>query len=412
MGEPGNAGSAAPGDGGRIDPVRVFISYAHDDLAHEEHVREFWTFLRAHGVDARLDKPAAERRRDWPLWMLREAREARFMLVAVSPAYRQRAEGEAPAGEGLGVQWEAALIREEVYTDREAALDRFIPVVLPGCSQADIPVWLGRGTSTNYAVPEFTVAAADRLLRLLTDQPYETEPPLGQQLVLAPRSPAEFARRPGLRTELLIHTTGDGTGLVADVALAGPLSGPLEVSKPNPLPKKLIYRPITRILAGAVAVTVAATISIVKIPFDSSNFPGRFVALEAFPASITAYDGSYRAAFGLGKENTALRYRTQYERDPPNVDQLFKDMLREGLYGQGGLLLVLQLKSLADKDIVVTDAHIINERCNARAVERVAFVANTVRPIPRFGFDLDATPSIARIIERGDGNEQLGAEYF
>ncbi|MGH3778904.1 MAG: CHAT domain-containing protein, partial [Pseudonocardiaceae bacterium] len=220
MGERGKGGPA-PGEAGGVGPVRVFISYAHDDAEHEDRVREFWTFLRVHGVDARLDKPAAERRQDWPLWMLRQVREARFVLVVASPAYRQRAEGDAPPSVGRGVQWEAALIREEVYADREAALDRFVPVVLSGCSPADIPVWLGRGTSTNYAVPEYTVAAADRLLRLLTDQPYETEPPLGKQPVLAPRSPTESARRPGLRTELLIHASGDGAGLVANVALAG-----------------------------------------------------------------------------------------------------------------------------------------------------------------------------------------------
>jgi TIR domain-containing protein len=92
-GESGNAGGPTPSDGGgRVDPVRVFISYAHDDAEHEDRVREFWTFLRAHGIDARLDKPAAERRQDWPLWMQREVREARFVLVVASPAYRERAE--------------------------------------------------------------------------------------------------------------------------------------------------------------------------------------------------------------------------------------------------------------------------------------------------------------------------------
>jgi TIR domain len=100
-GEPGNADSPAPSDGGRVDPVRVFVSYAHDDAEHEDRVREFWTFLRAHGIDARLDKPAAERRRDWPLWMLGEVRQARFVLVVASPAYRERAEGDAPPGVGL-----------------------------------------------------------------------------------------------------------------------------------------------------------------------------------------------------------------------------------------------------------------------------------------------------------------------
>ncbi|MGH4024282.1 MAG: CHAT domain-containing protein, partial [Pseudonocardiaceae bacterium] len=220
-GETGLADGLASSDGASLGPVRVFVSYAHDDAEHEDRVREFWIFLRAHGIDARLDKPAAQRRQDWPLWMLREVREARFVLVVASPAYRQRAEGEAPAGEGLGVQWEAALIREEVYSDREAALNRFLPVVLPGCAQRDIPVWLGRGTSTHYVVSDYTVPGAETLLRLLTAQPYEFEPPLGKPPVLAPRGAADPPTRPGLRTELLIHATGDGAGLVVDVTLAG-----------------------------------------------------------------------------------------------------------------------------------------------------------------------------------------------
>lgn len=220
-GETGLADALASSEGASLGPVRVFVSYAHDDAEHEDRVREFWVFLREHGIDARLDKPAAQRRQDWPLWMLRQVRAATFVLLVASPAYRQRAEGEAPAGAGLGVQWEAALIREEVYADREAALNRFLPVVLPGCAQEDIPVWLGRATATHYAVSDYTVPGAESLLRLLTAQPYETEPPLGTPPVLAPRGAADPAERPGLRTELLIHATGDGAGLVVDVALAG-----------------------------------------------------------------------------------------------------------------------------------------------------------------------------------------------
>jgi len=62
------------------DGVRVFISYAHDSVGHEDRVREFWLFLRANGIDARLDKPAAERRQDWSLWMLRQVRQAQIHL--------------------------------------------------------------------------------------------------------------------------------------------------------------------------------------------------------------------------------------------------------------------------------------------------------------------------------------------
>ncbi|MGH4022226.1 MAG: SEFIR domain-containing protein, partial [Pseudonocardiaceae bacterium] len=213
----------ASDEGAGVDPARVFISYAHDDAEQEDRVREFWLFLRAHGIDARLDKPAAERRQDWPLWMLDEVRRARFVLVIASPAYRRRAEGAAPPGEGLGVQWEAMLIRQEVYADPQAALNRFLPVVLPGCAASDIPVWLGRETSTHYVVSEYTQAGAERLLRLLTRQPYETQPPLGKQPVLPPRSTAlsEPTRRRGLRSELLINAALNGSMLTVDVTLAG-----------------------------------------------------------------------------------------------------------------------------------------------------------------------------------------------
>ncbi|MGH3934337.1 MAG: SEFIR domain-containing protein, partial [Pseudonocardiaceae bacterium] len=218
--ETGSVGGGVHVDGVSVDPVRVFISYAHDDAEHEDRVREFWTFLRGQGVDARLDKPAAERRQDWPLWMLREVREARFVLVVASPAYRERAEGDAAAGQGRGVQWEAALIREEVYADREAALQRIVPVVLPGCAAGDIPVWLGPVTSSHFVVSEYTMTGAERLLRLLTDQPYEFIPPLGKRPALPSRGARQPGRRPGLRSELVIHAAVEGTRLMVDVALA------------------------------------------------------------------------------------------------------------------------------------------------------------------------------------------------
>jgi hypothetical protein len=48
-------------DSGHGRPVRVFISYAYGDREHEDQVRQLWVFLRACGVDARLDLAAAVR---------------------------------------------------------------------------------------------------------------------------------------------------------------------------------------------------------------------------------------------------------------------------------------------------------------------------------------------------------------
>jgi TIR domain len=85
----GPSGPGRAGDGERA-AVRVFVSYAHDDAAHEERVRGFWWFLRAHGVDARLDQLAGEQRQDWAEWMTREVRDAAYVLVIASPDYKQR----------------------------------------------------------------------------------------------------------------------------------------------------------------------------------------------------------------------------------------------------------------------------------------------------------------------------------
>ncbi|MFK0025350.1 SEFIR domain-containing protein [Streptomyces sp. NPDC090798] len=169
----------------------AFISYAHDHQEHVDQVRAFWKFLRSCGIDGQLDLPAGERRQDWALWMLRGIRDSRHVLVVASPEYKRRAEGDAPAGEGMGVRWEALLLRNLVYEDPVAALDRIIPVVLPGGSPADLPVWLGGRSHAHYPVEEFTVAGGEKLLRLLTDQPYETVPPLGRVPRLPPREQTE-----------------------------------------------------------------------------------------------------------------------------------------------------------------------------------------------------------------------------
>jgi TIR domain len=87
-----------------VESPRVFISYAHDDAAHEERVRGFWLFLRANSIDAKLDRPGSEERRDWVQWMTKQVRNADRILVIASPEYKIRAEGDAEPERGRGVQ--------------------------------------------------------------------------------------------------------------------------------------------------------------------------------------------------------------------------------------------------------------------------------------------------------------------
>ncbi|MFE2966898.1 toll/interleukin-1 receptor domain-containing protein [Streptomyces sp. NPDC059340] len=94
--EGGETGSVSP------DGPRVFISYAHEagDGAHADRVRALWILLRRHGIDARLDRPAAERPQDWAAWMQREFEAADHVLTIASPAYKRRAKGAEAPGVG------------------------------------------------------------------------------------------------------------------------------------------------------------------------------------------------------------------------------------------------------------------------------------------------------------------------
>jgi tetratricopeptide (TPR) repeat protein len=200
--------------------VRVFISYAHDDAVHEDRVRDFWFFLRAQGIDARLDRLAAERQVDWVQWMTQQIRDADYVLVIASAEYKRRTDSDAVRWEGRGVQWEARLIREMLYADQEAGWQRVAPVVLPGCSADDIPFWLGPRSTTCYLVNALTVHGAQGLLRMLTSQPSETMPPLGMVPVLPPRAPGEAIAaqtRPALITEVVIEAALSGDGVLDSV---------------------------------------------------------------------------------------------------------------------------------------------------------------------------------------------------
>ncbi|MCE6998602.1 TIR domain-containing protein [Saccharothrix sp. S26] len=219
---------------GGSGPLRVFVSYAHESDEHVERVRDLWIFLRRCGIDAKLDRAAAQRRQDWPLWMGDQIREADHILVIASKAYRERAEGRSAPEVGKGVQWEARLIRDAFYRDQRA-LDRFVPVVLPGQSKEGIPDFLAPDTSTWYRVEDYTLDGAETLLRLLLAQPAEVEPDIGTVPVLGHRdhTPSSATRAvaglPGgmsMRHELDVRLDSEDNGRVrtrvlADSALLG-----------------------------------------------------------------------------------------------------------------------------------------------------------------------------------------------
>jgi len=158
---------------------RVLISYAHESPERDARVEHLYELLRENGVDAQLDVIAAEEPQDWVLWMTDEIRRAEQVLVIVSPVYKRRFERTGQTGEGLGVQWEGRLIRNSIYRDQAGGQAKFLPVLLPGADVEDIPDVFQPDGGTHYRVDDFTVAGAERLLRLLTRQPARIAPDLG-----------------------------------------------------------------------------------------------------------------------------------------------------------------------------------------------------------------------------------------
>jgi hypothetical protein len=161
------------------EPVRVFISYAHSSSEHVRAVRDLWRFLCSRGIDARLDTSAEDSRQDWALWTLEQVRDADYVLVVASAAYRRRAEGLAAPEESRGVPYEAGLIREDVYADPATARSKYLPVLLADGRIEDIPAFLGPRSTTHYRVADLTAAHTEPLLRVLTGRGRSMEPGLG-----------------------------------------------------------------------------------------------------------------------------------------------------------------------------------------------------------------------------------------
>jgi hypothetical protein len=149
---------------------RVFVSYAHDSVAHKENVLSLARVLRECGVVVHLDQEFAGRQ-DWSLWALRQIQDADFVVVVASAAYRLRPEGRAASDEGRGSQAEAAILRDKLTEDLATWTRKILPVVLPGASVADIPGFLQPYAATHYLVGEPTPAGVAELVAAMSVRP-------------------------------------------------------------------------------------------------------------------------------------------------------------------------------------------------------------------------------------------------
>jgi hypothetical protein len=122
-----------------MSKITVFISYSHDSDEHRQNVLALSERLRADGISTLLDQyvngsPAE----GWPRWMLDQLDAAAFVLVVCTETYYCRFRGHEKPGKGKGVDWEGALITQEIY-DSRSRTSKFVPISLSAAVEDWIP---------------------------------------------------------------------------------------------------------------------------------------------------------------------------------------------------------------------------------------------------------------------------------
>jgi len=162
------------------ETISVFISYSHDSPQHEARVLALADRLRADGIDAMIDQYQTAPPEGWQLWMEKEIRDAKFVLLICTETYLRRVMKE-DAGKGLGVMWESSIIYSYIY-NAGVVNEKFIPIVFDRADTKHIPTPLQ--PTTYYFVGDD--AGYESLYRRLTNQPTTPAAPLGKLRSLPP----------------------------------------------------------------------------------------------------------------------------------------------------------------------------------------------------------------------------------
>jgi len=165
-----------------VVPPSVFISYSHDSSEHEARVLALADRLRSEGINAQIDQYEPSPVEGFQRWMIRHVRDADFVLMVCTDAYRHRFEGEEEEGKGLGATWEGSLILNEIYQSQPVN-EKFIPVLLPDGDISHVPAIVQ--SVTRYR--PFDDEGYEAMYRRFTGQPATPQPALGQLRRLLPQ---------------------------------------------------------------------------------------------------------------------------------------------------------------------------------------------------------------------------------
>ncbi|MEQ0562459.1 glycosyltransferase [Amycolatopsis sp. NEAU-NG30] len=175
--------------------TKVFISYAHTSVEHRSAVRDLWVLLRSRGIDVAADWWGPEHvRRDWATWATKQLTDADFVLVVVSPEYKQLA----TQSSDIGLSAEAQFIRDELVTSRVSS-PSLASVVLPGHSVSEVPDFLSASGTPVQVLEDLTHRGVRRLVHWIQARTQDTRGETRPETIAPPEpEPREVPRRPAV----------------------------------------------------------------------------------------------------------------------------------------------------------------------------------------------------------------------
>lgn len=118
---------------------KVFVSYSHDDDHHRSRILGLAERLRTDGFETVIDQYVeGTPLQGWPRWMLNQIEWADYVLLICTRTYYRRFRGHEAPDVGKGVDWEGAIITNELY-DKKSASGRFVPVLFDSGDSDYIP---------------------------------------------------------------------------------------------------------------------------------------------------------------------------------------------------------------------------------------------------------------------------------
>lgn len=152
-------------------PTRVFISYSGTSDRHKKWVADLGTFLRANGVDARLDQWHLRKGMDLPQWMTNELEMAERVIIISDARYSERADGRSG-----GVGWETMLIQGDM-SNLPPQSTKYLVIVREDTFDSGVPRYL----KTKFCIHWKSNSDEEELRNELLKEVYNVrlEPPLG-----------------------------------------------------------------------------------------------------------------------------------------------------------------------------------------------------------------------------------------